>query len=125
MSKIAKIDAAMVYSLRIYSLNAEGLIIATLHVHASIQATVYINHMYIMYKDLQSTKSMEHFDSRSSTQLSVLNIQGMKVSYTELHCTFNEHAELGNCHAKTHAAKANAISHCGAFVLDKRYYGVL
>jgi len=68
---------------------------------------------------------MEHFNSRLSTQLSVLNIQGVKVSYTELHCTFNVYAELWNCNAKTQAAKANAISHCGAFVLDKRYYGVL
>ena len=66
---------------------------------------------------------MEHFDSRLSTQLSVLNIQDVKVSYTELHCTFNVYAELGNHNAKTQTA--NAISHCGAFVLDKRYYGVI
>ena len=61
---------------------------------------------------------MDHFDPRLSTQLSVLNKQGV----TELHCTFNVQAELGNYNAKTHAAK---VGLCGAFVLDKRYHGVL
>ena len=58
MSKIAKvthvlnityIDATTVYSLRICNINAEGLIIATLRVYASIQTTVYISYMHIMY----------------------------------------------------------------------------
>jgi len=50
---------------------------------------------------------VEHIDPRLSTQLSVLSMQGV----TELYCTFDVHAELGNCDATPHAAKVNAISY--------------